>query len=327
MTAERFAGVRRAVRRFLVRNDNRFRLIAQARSILIIEKTAGGSHHEFSVGDWVLASAAQYARVAGRKIARFVRRYSRRVRRKWSSSYAACTERYVAHELRHLASGIEHPTLGNKSLSDGRVTFEALLNLGLARTHRIVDFGCGSLRLGRHLIEYLDGGQYWGLDVTQRFIRIGLDGWFSARPLPSKVARFGVITPAVLGEVARAQPDVVLISGVLHCVQGRHLPLLMAQVASVCTKHTQVVATLLEANILMRRSQCTFRHSLEDVRRAAGRAGMSLVVIRPGREPGLLCEEADSDGIPERATLLLLAKSLDEARAGALRFETISNIK
>jgi hypothetical protein len=40
---------------------------------------------------------------------------------------------------------------------------------------RCVDFGCGSLRLGQHAIRYLDRSNYWGVDLTDSFIRAGID--------------------------------------------------------------------------------------------------------------------------------------------------------
>lgn len=36
--------------------------------------------------------------------------------------------------------------------------------LGLREHHRVLDFGCGSLRLGRLLIPYLRPGRYFGIE-------------------------------------------------------------------------------------------------------------------------------------------------------------------
>jgi SAM-dependent methyltransferase len=46
----------------------------------------------------------------------------------------------------------------------GASQFALLVTLGLRDTHRVLDFGCGSLRLGRLLIPYLGRGNYTGLD-------------------------------------------------------------------------------------------------------------------------------------------------------------------
>jgi SAM-dependent methyltransferase len=43
--------------------------------------------------------------------------------------------------------------------------FDFLTNKGLTKSHFLLDFGCGTLRGGMPLIEYLDIGHYYGVDV------------------------------------------------------------------------------------------------------------------------------------------------------------------
>jgi hypothetical protein len=50
-----------------------------------------------------------------------------------------------------------------------------LRRFGLERHHTCVDYGCGSLRIGAKLIEFLDPDRYVGLDVTDIFFTAGLD--------------------------------------------------------------------------------------------------------------------------------------------------------
>jgi len=52
----------------------------------------------------------------------------------------------------------------------GATQFRLLTTLGLRENHRLLDFGCGSLRAGRLLIPYLLPGCYYGLDPTQWLI-------------------------------------------------------------------------------------------------------------------------------------------------------------
>lgn len=50
----------------------------------------------------------------------------------------------------------------------------ALLHmLGLRETHRVLDFGCGSLRLGRLLIPYLRPGGYFGIEPEAWLVEEG----------------------------------------------------------------------------------------------------------------------------------------------------------
>ena len=46
---------------------------------------------------------------------------------------------------------------------------------GLKTGHRFVDIGCGALRAGRHLVDYLDVGNYYGVDANRNLLQIGYD--------------------------------------------------------------------------------------------------------------------------------------------------------
>jgi cyclopropane fatty-acyl-phospholipid synthase-like methyltransferase len=49
----------------------------------------------------------------------------------------------------------------------------ALQTVGLRPNHKLLDFGCGAFRLGLAAIEYLDDGNYYGIDAYQPYIEIG----------------------------------------------------------------------------------------------------------------------------------------------------------
>lgn len=92
-----------------------------------------------------------------------------------------------------LDAGGGHLTLGRKALTRnsvfsfgeqfdpachahrGRHVFSELLGFGLRPQHRVVDYGCGSLRVGCQLIPYLERGCYFGLDVSNRFTAMRWD--------------------------------------------------------------------------------------------------------------------------------------------------------
>ena len=50
---------------------------------------------------------------------------------------------------------------------------ESLKSLGLKPHHRLLDFGCGALRLGLSAIDYLESGNYYGIDAFAPYIAIG----------------------------------------------------------------------------------------------------------------------------------------------------------
>lgn len=51
--------------------------------------------------------------------------------------------------------------------------FALLFLLGLREQHRVLDFGCGSLRLGRLLIPYLAPERYFGVEPETRLVKAG----------------------------------------------------------------------------------------------------------------------------------------------------------
>ena len=56
----------------------------------------------------------------------------------------------------------------------GASQFMLMVSLGLRAAHRVLDFGCGSLRVGRLLIPYLDRGNYTGIEPNSWLIEEGL---------------------------------------------------------------------------------------------------------------------------------------------------------
>jgi len=58
-----------------------------------------------------------------------------------------------------------------KRWSSGRWAFSQLLSEGLKPDDVLVDYGCGTLRMGLHAIRYLAPGNYWGLDINEKVLK------------------------------------------------------------------------------------------------------------------------------------------------------------
>lgn len=54
------------------------------------------------------------------------------------------------------------------------MTFNLLTTLGLRQHHRLLDIGCGSLRIGRLLIPYLNVGNYAGIEPEEWLMKEGV---------------------------------------------------------------------------------------------------------------------------------------------------------
>lgn len=54
------------------------------------------------------------------------------------------------------------------------MTFNLLTTLGLRQHHSLLDIGCGSLRIGRLLIPYLNRGKYFGVEPNEWLVKEGI---------------------------------------------------------------------------------------------------------------------------------------------------------
>ncbi len=98
----------------------------------------------------------------------------------------------------------------------GRFAFRKIVELGLQPHHVCVDFGCGRLRVGQHLIGYLQRNRYWGLDVTDRFFQNGLD-LLEHGITQAKTPHLGIIAEPLLKQVAHLKPDyLICVSVIMH---------------------------------------------------------------------------------------------------------------
>ncbi|MEM7205242.1 MAG: class I SAM-dependent methyltransferase [Planctomycetota bacterium] len=62
----------------------------------------------------------------------------------------------------------------------GATQFRLLCSLGLRAEHKLLDFGCGSLRAGRFLIAYLNKGHYCGVEPNRWLIEEAIESRLGA---------------------------------------------------------------------------------------------------------------------------------------------------
>lgn len=77
---------------------------------------------------------------------------------------SAVTRRYVAAYAAH---GDDRAAVGGANWQAyGLAQFDFLRRRGLQPNHRLLDLGCGTGRLARLVVPYLDPGKYTGLDIA-----------------------------------------------------------------------------------------------------------------------------------------------------------------
>ena len=72
----------------------------------------------------------------------------------------------------------------------GRLSFEVLLREGLLPSSRVLDVGCGALRVGYWLMRFLDPGRYFGIEPNREMLRIGLEELVEPQVVERAAAHF-----------------------------------------------------------------------------------------------------------------------------------------
>jgi SAM-dependent methyltransferase len=124
--------------------------------------------------------------------------------------------------------------------------FSLLFALGLRDHHFVLDFGCGSLRLGRLLIPFLQAGRYHGIDPNRWLIEDGLSrelGWSAAG---IKAPCFAYNDDFRCDSFGRRFDFIVAQSIITHC--GPALSrLLLAEMAKVLEPGGKIIFSIIEA--------------------------------------------------------------------------------
>lgn len=71
----------------------------------------------------------------------------------------------------------------------GKLQFDYLKNDGLAPSDRLLDVGCGCLRGGIHFVEYLEVGNYFGIDISEDLLNAGYELEIARLNLQHKLPR------------------------------------------------------------------------------------------------------------------------------------------
>lgn len=90
---------------------------------------------------------------------------------------------------RHVEEGTHRGFVGGLWDEVGKLQFDYVANQGLSRDAKVLDIGCGCLRGGVHFIDYLDPGNYFGIDISESLLNAGFDTEVTALNLQHKLPR------------------------------------------------------------------------------------------------------------------------------------------
>ena len=157
---------------------------------------------------------------------------------RWRNPGASFKEYFAVIAEKDLARGRAHPTLGPKlTIGDpsdsGLRTFDLLVSrYHIGSGDVCVEYGCGTLRVGRHAIAYLEPGHYWGLDIAQSFLDGGL-ALIGADVAAQKMPALRVISELSVAETAAAKPKFLYSISVLMHVHPDELLEFMRNIVTI----------------------------------------------------------------------------------------------
>lgn len=67
-----------------------------------------------------------------------------------------------------------HYVANGAPFSTGATVFNLLIDEGLQQDHTLLDIGCGSLRVGRFILMYLNKGGYYGIEPNDQLLADGI---------------------------------------------------------------------------------------------------------------------------------------------------------
>lgn len=116
---------------------------------------------------------------------------------------------------------------------------EAFKRAGCQPHHVVVDYGCGSLWIGEAFMDYLQPGNYVGLDVSDTFFAEGL-ARLPADVVARKRPSVQVISDAVLREVSGRKPHFILSLAVMQHVPPEDLAGYFRRIVSLAALHSRI---------------------------------------------------------------------------------------
>ena len=152
----------------------------------------------------------------------------------------------LAHEAAYKANEDPHGyVLKGAPWGSGVRPFRALYDLGMKEGHDVLDFGCGSLRVGRFLIMYLDEGRYYGIEPSEWAVKEGLSEVGSLAKVKHPQFKHPDYDTFDAGLFGEQRFDWILISGILTHMDHTQLYSTLRTAAAALKPHGRIVASYL----------------------------------------------------------------------------------
>ena len=183
-----------------------------------------------------------------------------------------------------------HPTLGSNLTGlafgqSGIAEFNMLTRNGLTEDTVCVDYGCGTLRIGVHVIKYLGWGAYWGLDIDEAFLDKGRE-LIGTRLYTEKAPHLRVISPASITEAAASKPTFLFSISVMIHVHPNELEQYFHNIMAIIGDSGRAIVSGKWSDGDTRLfSRVSWAHSMASIRGLVLERGWEIRILQEGDAP------------------------------------------
>jgi len=215
-------------------------------------------------------------------------------------------EFYIYKVKQRINKPFGHPTLGKTRTNDERfretaqIEFDFLKKQGLNTESVFLDYGCGSLRLGRVLIPYLGKGNYNGLDMTDTFYMDGLEE-IGQDIVDEKRPNLHVINDRTIRDLSQKNIDYIFSSAVLYHIPEDELLSYFEKISTLMSENTVAFVDFTDSPSFKHKSKLTWSYPASLILDKINTIGLKGTLLKIEREQ-------DAKWYPEGHTILKLEK-------------------
>ena len=199
----------------------------------------------------------------------------------WRSAHPlAPYEHYYASVIRRrLTRGRGHNAIGETSrpVRAGSELLDIAMAYGLQPSHALIDFGCGSLRLGKAVIDYLQPKRFIGMDVDPEFLALGRK-FLGDTLLREKEPMLLFINNETLAEVAALSPDFIAAWHVCSKIPDGQLKRFFANIIYMMASRSQAFIQFPHTDKRRRLNPLNWTMSRQDFRFLVNQINPALLV-------------------------------------------------
>lgn len=136
--------------------------------------------------------------------------------------------------------------VGGREKDHGKLQLKFLKEKGLKPNHKVLDIGCGCLRGGRHIIKYLNKGNYTGTDISEGML-VSARKILVRDDLINKNARLILVKTLTLNELKGDKYDYIQAISVISHMPLREIGVILDNLYKVMKVKSKAYFSFLES--------------------------------------------------------------------------------